>query len=124
MEVSGYEVFLVVLYSPLFVELTFIRKTVMSRNGRALFLVLTLASLSSFHLPSTLSRLVVLSLGNFSAMLLFTNLLMNPSQSERCVIETIAQTAHERSHHLSTTNQGDRPWPYVCGVGAPYLKKN
>ena len=85
MEVSGYEVFLLVLFSPLLLESSYISRVVLSRHGAALFSILTLTSLTSFHLTSTLLRLTVLALGNFFAMLLFTVLLSNPSQSERSV---------------------------------------
>ncbi|KAI0216360.1 PGAP2-interacting protein [Lamellibrachia satsuma] len=83
LEISGYETFVVVLFSPALAGIPAVRRALNNRWVIAVLRLLTLASLASFQMSTTLHRLIVLALGCFFVMLVFTASFWSGSQYQR-----------------------------------------
>lgn len=84
LEISGYEAFAVVLFSPLLLGLPSVGPFLCSRWPIALFRLISIASLASFQASSTLQRLVILCLGCFCVMIVLCASIFSTSAQERC----------------------------------------
>ncbi|KAK2161800.1 hypothetical protein LSH36_109g01014 [Paralvinella palmiformis] len=72
LEISGYEAFAVLLFSPILLGIRpFKMFFQLNGFGLAVLRCLSVASLASFQAPSTLLRLIILSFGCFCLMLVF-----------------------------------------------------
>lgn len=69
LEISGYETLCVLWFSPLLMLIGPIRRGASSPLGLLLLRLLTLVGVASYQAPTTLSRLIVLAIGNMFAML-------------------------------------------------------
>jgi hypothetical protein len=83
MEVSGYEVFLLVLLSPILMGPEWIRQLIHTKSGLGFLRIITVTSVASFQAPDTLTRLAILAGGNFCNMLVLTGSLWSNSQQQR-----------------------------------------
>ena len=83
LEISGYESFVVALFSPALAGIPAVRRALNNRWVVAVLRLLTLASLSSFQMSTTLHRLIVLAFGCFVMMLVFTASFWSGSQYQR-----------------------------------------
>ena len=93
MEVSGYEVVAIFWLSPLVMAIRPIRKFLTSPFGLMLMRVCAMMGVASYQAPSTLSRLVILGVANFFAMLVLAGTWWDKSKLDRWVFI--------RSHHIA-----------------------
>lgn len=83
LEISGFEAFAVCLFSPALIGLPFVGHILTCRWTVAFLRLASVASLASFQLSTTLQRLVVLSAGCSSVMLVLCVSLFSTSAKER-----------------------------------------
>ena len=83
LEISGYETLCVLWFSPLLMLIGPIRRGASSPLGLLLLRLLTLVGVASYQAPTTLSRLIVLAVGNMFAMLTLGATWWNMSKLDR-----------------------------------------
>ncbi|XP_078603076.1 PGAP2-interacting protein-like [Branchiostoma floridae x Branchiostoma japonicum] len=83
LEISGYEAFVLAAFTPVLAGFGAVFRAVQTRWGLALLRAVMVGCVASFQAPSTLSRLVVLAMGNAAAMLVFVGTLWNKSAFQR-----------------------------------------
>lgn len=83
LEISGYEAFALVLFSPFLFGIPGLGRLLCSRWPLALLRMTSVAGLASFQASTTLGRLLILSLGCFSIMLVFSATVFSPSVKQR-----------------------------------------
>ena len=91
LEISGYETFVVALFSPILAGIPAVRRALSNRWVIAVLRLLTLASVASFQMSTTLHRLIALAFGCFSVMLVLTASLWSGSQYQRYDIAVMCQ---------------------------------
>ena len=69
LEISGYELFVLVLLSPLLLKITFINSFLRSDTGHFVNQIVICGTLLSFRASTTLSRLIIVAIGCFFASL-------------------------------------------------------
>ena len=92
LEISGYETFVVALFSPILAGIPAVRRALSNRWVIAVLRLLTLASVASFQMSTTLHRLIALAFGCFSVMLVLTASLWSGSQYQRYDIAVMCQS--------------------------------
>ena len=92
LEISGYETFVVALFSPVLAGIPAVRRGLSNRWVVAVLRLLTLASVASFQMSTTLHRLIALAFGCFSVMLVLTASLWSGSQYQRYGIALLCQS--------------------------------
>lgn len=85
MQVSGFEILALLWLSPVLVGFKSVRNFVTSPHGLLLVRILAMMGMASFQAPSTLFRLMMLSAGNFFAMLALVGSLWDKSRLDRYV---------------------------------------
>lgn len=85
LEISGYEVLCAVWLSPLLLLIGPLRRAVSTPLGLLVLRLLTLVGVASFQGPTTLSRLIILGVGNFFVLLTLTATWWGLSRLDRWV---------------------------------------
>lgn len=83
MEISGFETAALLWLSPVLMGVGPIRRFVTSPLGLMLMRLGSLVGVASYHAPSTLSRLLILGVGNFFAMLVLAGSWWEKSKLDR-----------------------------------------
>lgn len=83
MQVSGFEVVAFLWLSPVIMGIGAIRKFVTSPFGLMLMRLLSLLGVASYQAPTTLSRLLVLGIGNMFAILALAGAWWDKSRLDR-----------------------------------------
>ena len=102
MEISGYESLAFLWLSPLLTFIGPIRRGVSTPTGLMLLRILTLIGVVSFQAPTTLSRLILLAVGNSFALLTLCASWWNMSKLDRyicCMRVQQGQSAREHMLH-------------------------
>ncbi|XP_071951393.1 PGAP2-interacting protein-like isoform X2 [Antedon mediterranea] len=85
LEISGYEAYALVWFSPLLCISTRFLNAIQSKSGILILRLLCVASVASFQAPTTLLRLQILAGGNFFAILLLLATWWHKSAYQRCM---------------------------------------
>lgn len=85
MQVSGFETIAVLWLSPIVMAIGPIRRFLTSTFGLMLMRLGTIVGVASYQAPSTLSRLLILGVGNSFAMLVLAGNWWDKSKLDRCV---------------------------------------
>ncbi|CAH1777955.1 unnamed protein product [Owenia fusiformis] len=83
LEISGYEAFAVLLLSPVLLGLGIIYRLLDNRIGLGILRLGVVVGLGSFQAPDTLTRLIILAIGNACNMLVFTLTLYSKNKLQR-----------------------------------------
>ena len=83
LEISGYEAFVVTIFSPILTSVGLIFEFSRSIHGMAFLRALSLVGVASFQAPTTLMRLVLLAFGCGTAMLWFCGIVWSKDAKER-----------------------------------------
>ena len=84
--ISGYELFALVLLSPFLVGIPGMLSVIQNRWGRVVCRLITIGSLAGFQAPTILTRLILVSIGNFFLLLDQTASLWSHSPKQRYVV--------------------------------------
>ncbi|XP_072170966.1 PGAP2-interacting protein-like [Diadema setosum] len=85
LEISGYEALAVVWFSPLLCAIPSVFSALQTRLGLFLLRAVVVASVASFQAPTTLQRLVVLTVGNFALPLLWSATWWHKTTQQRVI---------------------------------------
>ncbi|XP_033118188.1 PGAP2-interacting protein-like isoform X3 [Anneissia japonica] len=85
LEITGYEAYSLVWFSPLLCISTKFLDIIQSKTGILILRLLCVASLASFQAPTTSLRLQILAAGNFFALLLVLATWWHKSAYQRCI---------------------------------------
>lgn len=86
MEVSGYEAIAFLWFAPIVMWVGPLRRFVTSPFGLLLVRACSMVGVASFQAPSTLSRLLVLGVGNFFGMLALAGSWWDKSKLDRYLL--------------------------------------
>nr|XP_054756005.1 PGAP2-interacting protein-like [Lytechinus pictus] len=85
LEISGYEALAVVWFAPILCAIPAIFTALQTRTGLFLLRAIMVGSVASFQAPTTLTRLVVLTAGNFALVLLWCATWWHETSQQRVV---------------------------------------
>lgn len=85
LEVSGYEVVIILWFSPLLALYGPVRRALATPSALLVFRLLTLVGVASYQTPTSLSRLLVLGVGNMFAFLAFVCMWWGHSKLDRLI---------------------------------------
>ncbi|XP_072039997.1 PGAP2-interacting protein-like [Amphiura filiformis] len=85
LEISGYEALAVVWFIPIICTSQTIFEAIQSRTGMFVLRAVCVATIGSFQAPTTLSRLLILSVGNGAAILLLCATWWHKTSHQRLV---------------------------------------
>lgn len=83
MEVSGFEAIAILWLSPVLMVVSPLRRFLTSPLGLMLIRLCSMVGVASYQAPTTLSRLLVLGVGNFFAMLVLAGTWWEKSKLDR-----------------------------------------
>eukprot|EP00057_Strongylocentrotus_purpuratus_P030936 XP_783130.4 PREDICTED: PGAP2-interacting protein [Strongylocentrotus purpuratus] len=85
LEISGYEALAVVWFSPILCAIPAIYSALQTKTGLFLLRAIMVGSVASFQAPTTLTRLMVLTAGNFALVLLWCATWWHKTSQQRVV---------------------------------------
>lgn len=85
LEVSGYEVVILLWFSPLLALYGPVRRALTTPSALLVFRLLTLVGVASYQTPTSLGRLLVLGVGNMFAFLAFVSMWWGHSKLDRLI---------------------------------------
>ena len=83
LEVSGYEPIIILWFSPLLALWSPIRRALATPSALLVLRLLTLVGVASYQTPTSISRLVVLAVGNMFTVLAFVSMWWDRSKLDR-----------------------------------------
>ena len=86
MEISGFEVIAILWLSPVLMRVGSVQRFVTSPLGLMVMRILTMIGVVSYQSPSTLSRLLVLGVGNMFAILALAGSWWDKSRLDRYIL--------------------------------------
>ena len=83
LELSGYEPIIILWFSPLLALWSPIRRALATPSALLVLRLLTLVGVASYQTPTSISRLVVLAVGNMFTVLAFVSMWWDRSKLDR-----------------------------------------
>lgn len=106
LEVSGYEVVILLWFSPLLALFGPVRRALATPSALLVFRLLTLVGVASYQTPTSLARLLVLGVGNSFAFLAFVSMWWGHSKLDRLIPSIVKPTKCIAGHLM-----GERKLP-------------